>query len=409
MKKWISLLLALMMVLSCVSLASAEEQVTLRLMKAESSQHDLWVELAEYYTANVAPNVKIELESYDDEYPTVLGTRINAGETPDIFVSVPYSSFYEYAEYAYDLTGHPMLERVPAPQLEGLTVDGKVLGVAFYGDAQGIIYNKAMFADAGIEKLPATFSELREACDKLVAAGYTPFFNCYGASWVVADAFSPFFALSGNYDELAAGLTSGENSFATTGVLPNFLDWVDMSIEYGNNSVASTFQDQYNAFAFEECAMILQGNWYENSFNKLFDEGEKPFEIGMFPLPVSEDPEQSLLTTSQAWGYLVSKDGEHVEEALAFLEWILTTAEGNSIITKIGKLPLIEGMSVQTQLNSSALEYIDKGQTTFKARSLWPYAFESLMIETVQAYILGDLDREAAYAQFAANWAEAVQ
>ncbi|MFC4113652.1 ABC transporter substrate-binding protein [Nonomuraea zeae] len=53
--------------------------------------------------------------------------------------------------------------------LTALTVDGKLYGVPIYQTITAPIYNKKLFAEAGVEKVPETLAELKEAAPKLAA------------------------------------------------------------------------------------------------------------------------------------------------------------------------------------------------------------------------------------------------
>ena len=51
-------------------------------------------------------------------------------------------------------------------------------------NAFGMMYNQELFDQAGISAMPATFTELEAACEKLAAAGIQPFTNGYKEWWV---------------------------------------------------------------------------------------------------------------------------------------------------------------------------------------------------------------------------------
>jgi len=53
--------------------------------------------------------------------------------------------------------------------LTALTVDGKLYGVPIYQTITAPIYNKKLFAEAGVDKVPETLAELKEAAPKLAA------------------------------------------------------------------------------------------------------------------------------------------------------------------------------------------------------------------------------------------------
>ena len=50
----------------------------------------------------VAPNVTINYETTQNDYPTLLKAKLNSGETPDIFASTSGKEIDTYKEYSYD-------------------------------------------------------------------------------------------------------------------------------------------------------------------------------------------------------------------------------------------------------------------------------------------------------------------
>ena len=56
----------------------------------------------------VAPNVTINYETTQSDYPTLLKAKINSGEIPDIFASTAGGEIKAYAEYSQDLTNEPL-------------------------------------------------------------------------------------------------------------------------------------------------------------------------------------------------------------------------------------------------------------------------------------------------------------
>ncbi len=58
----------------------------------------------------VAPNVTINYETTQNDYPTLLKAKLNSGEVPDIFSSTSGKEIDVYKEYSYDLAGQPLTE-----------------------------------------------------------------------------------------------------------------------------------------------------------------------------------------------------------------------------------------------------------------------------------------------------------
>ena len=65
-------------------------------------------ELIDAY-AEVAPDVTINYETTQNDYPTLLKAKLNSGEVPDIFSSTSGKEIDTYLEYSYDLSNEPIM------------------------------------------------------------------------------------------------------------------------------------------------------------------------------------------------------------------------------------------------------------------------------------------------------------
>ena len=65
-------------------------------------------ELIEEYKS-VAPDVTINYETTQNDYPTLLKAKLNSGEVPDIFSSTSGKEIDTYLEYSYDLSEEPIM------------------------------------------------------------------------------------------------------------------------------------------------------------------------------------------------------------------------------------------------------------------------------------------------------------
>lgn len=77
---------------------------------------------------------------------------------------------------------------IPKNQL--ITIDGKVMAVAFMANAQHLVYRKDVLEKVGVEP-PKTYEELLAAADKIRAAGImqNPVGGAYAAGWNLAQEF----------------------------------------------------------------------------------------------------------------------------------------------------------------------------------------------------------------------------
>ena len=90
-------------------------------------------ELAEQYNDMVAAykaetGVTLDITVLQTDYRSVLTSRLNSGDVPDIFMSSAYADNSTYKDYVYDLTNEDFISLIEPGTLAGVTLDGKVLG-----------------------------------------------------------------------------------------------------------------------------------------------------------------------------------------------------------------------------------------------------------------------------------------
>ena len=76
------------------------------------------------------------------------------------------------------------------PKNRLITINGKVMAVAFMANAQHLAYRKDVLAEVGVEP-PATYEEMLEAAEKIRAAGISeyPVGGAYASGWNLATEF----------------------------------------------------------------------------------------------------------------------------------------------------------------------------------------------------------------------------
>lgn len=121
-------------------------------------------------------NVKAKLISWSGFYETFV-TAYTSDTGPAVSSEANTAPIlYHLNDSACDLMpiyeawveeNNPILEQIPQEYFDFFTVDGKLIGMPFGCDVQGVIYNKELLADIGIEKAPETWDEILEACAAL--------------------------------------------------------------------------------------------------------------------------------------------------------------------------------------------------------------------------------------------------
>lgn len=177
MKKFIAILLTVLLALSCISFAYAED-ITLDVIICQYGPNtNEWflgkgmngTNFVEKFEAE-NPGIKLNLEvvSWNDVY-TVVSTRISNNNAPDIL------NIDVFANYAAEGLLMPVSDYCPEELyndffpafIEQSVMDGTVWAVPDLASARAMYYNVDMFNEVGIE-VPTTWAELEDACQAIL-------------------------------------------------------------------------------------------------------------------------------------------------------------------------------------------------------------------------------------------------
>jgi multiple sugar transport system substrate-binding protein len=187
-----------------------------------------------------------------------------------------------------------------AQQKDLVSVDGKPYGVLLNVANWVVFYNTKAFEKAGITSTPKTWDELMADCDKLKAAGYTPFNGPASGGWMPFIWFSQL--VLGQDPDAFVGLTNGKTPYDGPVVQKAFEIWGDM---YKKGYFTDPReQDDSKFFANGTAAMFLIGDWHSGQFASM---GMKPGEdFKTFLMPqTNPDSQQSIIV--EASPIVVSK------------------------------------------------------------------------------------------------------
>lgn len=359
---------------------------------------------------NVAPDVTINYETTQNDYPTLLKAKLNSGEAPDIFSSTSGKEIETYKEYSLDLSDQPLMDTMlPAVADTMKDAEGNgTYGIAIKGNYFGLVYNKELFEQAGIEKAPETITELKDAVEKLKAADITPFTSGFGEWWVYKHLFQHFMAAaSEDYPALVQSMESGEKSMNDYPILKDdFFAFVDLVKENGDNKPLETdLSAELAAFAGGKAAMMLgQGAWVEGDLLKI----NPDIKIGFGGYPVDEDAAHCQVITGSDQALRINKDSKNKEAVLDFVNWWYTSEYGKSWFTEVaGVVPPIQtdGESEYEIVKQGAASVEEKGSASLGVIYSTD-SFHTAFGEAMQAYVEGSTAKEDTIAAIQKKWAE---
>ena len=362
--------------------------------------------IEEYKT--VAPDVNINYETTQSDYPTLLKAKINSGSTPDIFGSTSGKEIGVYLDYSYNFADQPAAAAM-TDAVKGVMMSGdEVHGFAIKGNYFGMIYNKDAFAKAGIDAFPQTYDELTAAAEKLSAAGYQPFTTGYGEWWVFKHAFQTFLdAASDDPEALVKAFAAGEAHFTDYPVLyNNFFDFIDLTVKYGDaKPLESYLATEVADFATGKAAMVVgQGAWVEADMLEI----NPDIKIGFDGYPVDDKAEDSKVIGGSDQALRINKDSANLQDVLDFVNWWYTSDYGKNWFSEVaGVIPPVKGaVSPDFEIIKQGDELANSEGVATLSITYSTDAFHQAFGEIMQSYIAGTIDKDEACAEIEAKWVE---
>lgn len=385
-----------------------KEPVTLKILQFSPEYTEQMHTMAKEYNKQF-PNVTLDIQILQEDYQTVLKTKINAGDVPDVFMTNGLAEIKAYAEYSADLTNEPFIRNIVPEALTGMKHEGKILGYPLWFQSYAFIYNKKIFEDAGITTLPKTLADLEKACEILKAKGVTPFSNGYKEWWVFKHIFSHAMAAEeGDYVKTAEKLNKGEITFADLKEVTKVFDIIDLTLKYGQAKPLETdFNAQIAAVAKGEAAMCHQGNWAEGGMLKI----NPDVNIGYIGVPISNDASKSKLMVDAATAWRLYKDGKNLNEAKAWLNWLSTSEYGKNFVAKeLKAISTVQGApAADAQLAKETTEFLEKGETYPWIQNYWPDGYDMQLGTILQDYVAGGKTKEQALEAMTKAWIKLVK
>lgn len=372
---------------------------------------DAMNELIDAYK-EVAPNVTINYETTQNDYPTMLKAKLNSGEVPDIFSSTSGKEIDTYKEYSFDLTGQPLADTM-SPAVAGVMASPEdnsgIYGIAIKGNYFGLVYNKAIFEEVGIE-LPKTIDDFEAACEAISAAGYQPITTGFAEWWVFKHIGQHFVSVAAKNAgitsaELVKSIESGEKKISDyPEMYDNFFRFIDLCVKYGDAKPLETALDgELSAFGTGKAAMVVgQGAWIEADALSI----DPDLQIGFAGYPVTSDAAQSQVIGGSDQALRINKDSANLQATLDFINWWYTSDYGKSWFTDVaGVVPPIESTTESTfQIIKQGDEKSASEGTADLTIIYSTDSFHQTFGEIMQSYIAGDLTKDDACAKIEEQW-----
>lgn len=240
---------------------------------------------------------------------------IDAAELPTYFV--PYGTVDEMSEYVNF-----------ADQWKD--AEGNCYGIGYMGNAQGVLYNKKVFADAGVTSLPKTPDEFIAALQAIKDnTDAIPLYTNYAAGWT----------MGGQWDAFLGAITTGDTTWLNQKFAHTAEPFKDNGDETGAyalykilyDAVANGLtEDDYTTTDWEGCkgminrgeigTMVL-GSWAVAQMKEADANGS---DIGYMPFPITVNGKQyATAAPDYCFGINKESSADNQAAAMVFVKWMV--------------------------------------------------------------------------------------
>lgn len=284
-------------------------------------------------------------------------TAAAGGSAPDaLSLDLIYTPAFAEAGQLRDLTDFaqslPYYDSLSKAHLSVGTVDDRIYGMPFSGDASVLLWNKNLFEQAGLdpEKAPASWAEIAADAEAVGALGddtYGFYFsgNCGGCNIFT---FAPFFWASG-------GDLFADNGRTATLASEEVVDAVELyrgMVQKGlvpPGAQTDNGTNFFSAFANGNIGIAPSGSFAIGALNNQFPD----LDYGVTFLPGKEAGQYSSFAGGDNFVISASTDESKIPAILAFLEYAYSL-EGQTILAQNGAVP------VRNDIAAEALAGLDE-------------------------------------------------
>ncbi|SHI38394.1 ABC-type glycerol-3-phosphate transport system, substrate-binding protein [Butyrivibrio fibrisolvens DSM 3071] len=293
------------------------------------------------------PNITVTTEAVTDYAEDAL-LRLSTGDWGDVMF-VPEVDKTDYATYFMPLDTLDNLSQ-ELNFVDAKEFDGLCYGIPYMANAQGLLYNKKVFEDAGITELPTTpeefVADLQLIKDKTDAI---PLYTNYAAGWTM-----------GAWDAYVGIVSNGDNTYMNQKLVHTAEPFTDPGDGTGAYNVykilydacaGGLIEDDYTTTDWEGCkgmmnrgeigTMVL-GSW---AFAQMQEAGDTPENVGYMPFPITVGGKQYVCAGGD-YNYCinVNSSDENKLASLVFVKWMVEKSnwcynEGGYTVVKGGQNP----------------------------------------------------------------------
>lgn len=286
------------------------------------------------------PDIRVQIEGITD-YASTAVMRLQGGDWGDIMM-IPAIDKKDLSSYFLPFGSESEL-CAQVRFADQWAYGGQVYGIPSTGNAQGVLYNKKVFREAGITKLPATPDEFLSALRLIrMRTKAVPLYTNYAAGWTL-----------GAWDAYIGGSATGDADFMNKTLVHSKAPFANRDDGTGPYAVYKILydavaerliEDDYSTTDWESCkgklnrgeiATMMLGSW---AFTQMQGAGPNADDIGYMPFPITVNGKQyASAGPDYNFGINLRSSNKNKEAALIFIKWM---TERSGFAFNEGGIPL---------------------------------------------------------------------
>jgi raffinose/stachyose/melibiose transport system substrate-binding protein len=289
--------------------------------------------------------ISVEIEKFSsDDYDSTIDTRLAAGaDGPDFFLVRP-NRIPDYVAGGYlaplgDQAWFTALEP-GAQKAPNAVQDGEPYAFPIVKSGNHVVYNKALFEQAGITEVPLTLEELEAASQKLLDAGIVPFAMSGQDSWWLQFVLFHASAQHVLAEDPTNGqaIMSGEQTFAEDAGWKASLEvFQELAPYYLPDALGTSFDSAKAAF-LDGSAAMFPAPWI------LPDVRTTEMDAGAFVFPTTDNADETSMWGDFPYLFGINPTPGNTEAAQQFAEYLFTDGVYESLVTGVAAFPVVAGV-----------------------------------------------------------------
>ncbi|KQY82074.1 ABC transporter substrate-binding protein [Paenibacillus sp. Root52] len=343
---------------SCTSRDSANGKVQIEFFQNKPEAKATFDDLIQTFNAAHADIQVTQVNPPDAE--TVLKTRVVKNDIPDIMAMGATDTYSTLAQSDIftDLTDSSLVQTIDPnyiQMLKDVTGMDEVTGIPYATNANGIMYNKTLFNEMGLD-VPKTWDELIATAQQIKDAGKIPFYFTYKDDW---QTNLPFNALGPNLVGIDFYLERRENKVTFKEKYREVAEKQLELMKYGHSdNFGKAYSDGNRAFANGEAFMYIQGTWAIPEIRK----ANPNVDIGFFPFPTGNDASQIKLVNGIDSLFTIAADTPNRAQAEEFIAFLLEPENIGRYIDEQTLFSAVEGVKQDDPAVQELMPYIEQGK-----------------------------------------------